>query len=214
GAAAILAEAGVEIAAIVDLRAEPGPAARQRAHGTPFYPGHAVVATAGRHGLRRVWVQMLSDDGASLVGKRVAIDCDLLAVSGGWNPNVQLFAQARGQLGFDPRIAALVPSAGDDGVVCIGGANGTFALEAAIAEGEAAGAGSPIAEREPEGTPPRPLWLVPGDDRRTFVDLHNDVTAADIALAAREGFQSIEHVKRYTTLGMGTDQGKTGNITG
>src|SRR5581483_10414734 len=61
---------------------------------------------------------------------------------------------------------------------------------------------------------PRPLWLVPGDDRRTFVDLHNDVTAADIALAAREGFQSIEHVKRYTTLGMGTDQGRTGNLVG
>jgi sarcosine oxidase subunit alpha len=213
-AAAILAEAGVEIAAIVDLRPEPGPAARRRGHGTPFHPGHAVVATAGRHGLRRVWVQALSDDGASLVGNPVAVDCDLLAVSGGWNPNVQLFAQARGQLGFDPRIAALVPQAGDDAVVCVGGANGTFVLESAIAEGEAAGAGLPLPERGPEGSPPRPLWLVPGDDRRAFVDLHNDVTAADIALAAREGFQSIEHVKRYTTLGMGTDQGRTGNLVG
>jgi sarcosine oxidase subunit alpha len=213
-AAAILAEAGVEIAAIADLRAEPGSAARRRGHGTPFYPGHAVVATAGRHGLRRVWVQPLSDDGATLTGERVAIDCDLLAVSGGWNPNVQLFAQARGQLGFDPSVAALVPQAGDDAVVCVGGANGTFRLEAAIAEGEAAGGGAPVPEREPEGTPPRPLWLVPGDDRCAFVDLHNDVTAADIALAAREGFQSIEHVKRYTTLGMGTDQGRTGNLVG
>jgi sarcosine oxidase subunit alpha len=213
-AAAILVEAGVEIAAIVDLRAEPGPAARRRGHGTPFYQGHAVVATAGRHGLRRVWVQPVSDDGGSLTEKRIAIDCDLLAVSGGWNPNVQLFSQARGQLGFDPRIAALVPQAGDDSVVCIGGANGTFALEAAIAEGKAAGAGLPMPERGAERTPPRPLWLVPGDDRRAFVDLHNDVTAADIALAAREGFASIEHVKRYTTLGMGTDQGRTGNLVG
>jgi len=213
-AAAILAEAGVEMAAIVDLRAEPGPASRRRGHGTAFYPGHAVVATSGRHGLRRVWVQPVGDDGASLAGQRVAIACDLLAVSGGWNPNVQLFAQARGQLGFDPRIAALAPRAEEDGVVCIGGANGTFALERAIAEGEAAGAGTPVPEREPEGTPPRQLWLVPGDDRRSFVDLHNDVTAADIALAAREGFVSIEHVKRYTTLGMGTDQGRTGNLVG
>jgi sarcosine oxidase subunit alpha len=213
-AAAILAEAGVEVAAIVDLRAEPGSASRRRGHGTPFYPGHAVIATAGRHGLRRVWIQQVGDDGASLVGKSVPIDCDLLAVSGGWNPNVQLFAQGRGQLGFDPCGAALVPQAGDDAVVCVGGASGTFVLKQAIAEGEAAGAGLPVPEREPDGTPPRAMWLVPGDDRRSFVDLHNDVTAADIALAAREGFQSIEHVKRYTTLGMGTDQGRTGNLVG
>jgi sarcosine oxidase subunit alpha len=213
-AAAILAEAGVAIAAIADLRAEPGAAARKRGHGTPFYPGQAVVATAGRHGLRRVWVQPLSDDGSTLVGKRAAIDCDLLAVSGGWNPNVQLFAHARGQLGLDPRISGLVPLSGDDTVVCVGGANGTFARDAATAEGAAAGAGLPVPGRVPDGTPPRPLWLVPGDDGRAFVDLHNDVTAADIALAAREGFASIEHVKRYTTLGMGTDQGRTGNLVG
>jgi sarcosine oxidase subunit alpha len=215
-AAATLAEAGVAIAAIVDLRAEPGPASRRRGHGTPFYPGHAVVATAGRHGLRRVWVQPLSDDGAAVTGRRVAIDCDLLAVSGGWNPNVQLFAHARGRLAFDAGIAALVPQAEDAEIVCVGGANGTFSLAAAIHEGSAAGTGAPLPRAEADVTPPRPVWLVPvaGGAPRSFVDLHNDVTAADIALAAREGFAAIEHVKRYTTLGMGTDQGRTGNLVG
>ena len=215
-AAATLADGGIAIAAIVDLRAEPGPASRRRGHGTPFYPGHAVVATAGRHGLRRVWVQPVSDDGTVVTGPRIAIDCDLLAVSGGWNPNVQLFAQARGRLAFDAGIATLVPQLDDPGIVCAGGANGTFSLDRAIDEGSAAGAGAPLPRAEAEATPPRPLWLVPVADgaARSFVDLHNDVTAADIALAAREGFAAIEHVKRYTTLGMGTDQGRTGNLVG
>ena len=214
--AAGLAEAGVAVAAIVDMRAEPGQASRQRGHATAFYPGHVVVATAGRHGLRRIWIQPIADDGAALTGSRIALDCDVLAVSGGWNPNVQLFAQARGGLAYDERIAALAPRPEDGSVVCVGGANGTFALDRAIAEGEAAGAGEVLPHAVPEATPPRPLWLVPVPDgeRRSFVDLHNDVTAADIALAAREGFAAIEHVKRYTTLGMGTDQGRTGNLTG
>ncbi len=229
GVAAALTEAKIEVAAIVDMRPEPGPAARQRGHGTPFYPGHAVVATAGRRALRRVWVQRIAADGGTTEGPLAAFDCDLLAVSGGWNPNLQLFAQAQGRLAFDDALAAFVPGAAPAAMACVGAARGSFSLAHAHAEGAEAGARAaafcgfgggqaPVlpAVSDTVETPPRPLWLVPSrrSPNRAFVDLHNDVTAADIALAAREGFTAIEHVKRYTTLGMGTDQGRTGNVAG
>ena len=221
GVAAALAEAGIEVAAVVDVRAEPGDLAPRRIDGIPLYSGHAVVATAGRRSLHRVWIRPLTG------GRRRAIDCDLLAVSGGWNPAVHLLAQAQGQLRFDHRLSAFVPVGGDEGIECAGAANGAFSLADCLAEGAAAGTEAaifngfsggewqpPPAEPEEPEAPPAPVWIMPGAGRRAFVDLHNDVTAADIALAAREGLASIEHVKRWTTLGMGTDQGKTGNVTG
>ena len=220
GAAAALAEAGIGLAAIVDLRPEPGEAARRLVEGTRLYAGHAVVGTAGRHSLRQVSVQPLGHR------MRLPIDCDLLAVSGGWNPAVHLFAQAQGRLRYDHRIAAFVPDGGADDIECAGAANGTFALADGFAEGAAAGARAaaacgfgngwqpPPVEPDAEEAPPAPVSLVPGAAKRAFVDLHNDVTAADIVLAAREGFASVEHVKRWTTLGMGSDQGKTGGVIG
>jgi len=224
--AAGLAASGVAIAAIVDPRAEPGAAARRRVVGMPLYPGHRVVGTAGGKALRRVWIQRFSDDGAAH-GESTAVDCDLLALSGGWNPTLSLFAQAQGRMRFDERLAAFVPDGIDTEVECVGAARGSFALGACLAEGAAAGAhaaqlcgfggGELPAPPKVEGSaesPPAPLSAVLSQRgaRRAFVDLHNDVTAADIALAAREGYGAIEHLKRYTTLGMGTDQGKTGNL--
>jgi sarcosine oxidase, subunit alpha len=230
--AASLARAGVAVAAIVDPRPEPGEAARLLAQGIPLYSGHAVIGTAGRNALRRVWVRPSEAAGAGR-GRAVALACDLLAVSGGWNPNVQLFAQAQGRLRFDPSLAALVPGASEAAVECVGAANGTFALAACVAEGEVAGVraaalcgfGASGGARRPVVSPgngahptaaasPIPHALSSGELRRAFVDLHNDVTAADIVLAAREGYAVPEHLKRYTTLGMGTDQGKTGNLAG
>jgi sarcosine oxidase subunit alpha len=226
--AAALERAKVAVAAIVDLRREPGPAARQRGHGTAFFPGHTVIATTGRRSLRRVWVQHF-DDGGVPAGERIAIDCDLLAVSGGWNPNVQLFAQAQGRVVYNEALDAFVPGNGETGVACVGGAAGGSSLAGALAEGAEAGARAarmcgfgdgrpPAVPRvdEPAATPPCPLGRTPAPRKpgRAFVDLHNDVTLDDIALAVREGFSAIEHVKRYTTLGMGTDQGRTGNVTG
>jgi sarcosine oxidase subunit alpha len=221
GVAAALADAGVAVAAIVDLRAEPGGTARVSVEGIPLYPAHAVFATAGQRSLSRVWVRPVAG------GARRAIDCDLLAVSGGWNPALHLFAQAPGRLRYDHRLAAFVPEGAGDGIQCAGAANGAFSLAGCLVEGAAAGASSatscgfgngnwqpPVVEPQEPEAPIAPIWLVPGAARRAFVDLHNDVTAADIALAAREGFVSVEHVKRWTTLGMGTDQGKTGNVTG
>jgi sarcosine oxidase subunit alpha len=221
-AATALRDAGIAVQAIIDTRTEPGAAARRRAADASLHLGHAVVKTSGRHALSGIWIEPLRG-----VGHRLAIDCDLLAVSGGWNPAVHLFAQAQGRLRFDETAAAFVPDGAVAGIDCVGAANGSFTLSQCLAEGAAAGTSAALAcgfgtgevpemppVVDPEELPLAPLWLAPGRADRAFVDLHNDVTAGDIALAAREGFAAIEHVKRWTTLGMGTDQGKTGNITG
>src|SRR5260221_7938342 len=110
---------------------EPGAAGRRRVAGMPLYPGHRVVGTAGRRALRRVWICRFSDDGLAH-GKRTAIDCDLLAVSGGWNPTLSLYAQAQGRTRFDERLAAFVPDAIEGAVECVGAARGSFALRACL----------------------------------------------------------------------------------
>ncbi|HEX3860405.1 MAG TPA: sarcosine oxidase subunit alpha family protein [Stellaceae bacterium] len=226
--AAALAASGVAIAGIVDPRPGAGEAARAQIAGMTIYSGHVVSATAGRKSLRRVWVQPVTRDGAS-VGRGIAIDCDLLAVSGGWNPTLHLFAQAQGRLRFDAQLSAFLPDSIDAAVDCVGAARGSFALGDCLAEGAEAGAtagaacgfgtGEPPAlppANDSDEAPPGPLlpMLRRRARRRAFVDLHNDVTVADIALAVREGYGASEHLKRYTTLGMGTDQGKTGNVAG
>jgi sarcosine oxidase subunit alpha len=224
-AAAALVRAGVTVVAIVDPRDRPGVPALSLIDRLPLFPGHAVVATAGRAALRRIWIRPLAGTG----GRSTAIDCDLLAVSGGWNPTLHLFAQAQGRLRFDEQIAAFVPEDGTGAVECVGAARGSLAFARCLSEGAAAGARAaalcgfgagetpplPLVAAEEEAAA-APLSLTPlmKGGRRAFVDLHNDVTAADLALAVREGFVAAEHVKRYTTLGMGTDQGKTGNLAG
>ena len=221
-AAAALRAVGTTVVAIVDLRAEPGALAGELAAGIPVYAGHAVVGTGGRQGLRQVTIRPLTG------GAATRIDCDLLALSGGWNPAVHLFAHAAGRLRYDEALAAFVPDATGAAIEPVGAAWGSFGLAACFAEGGVAGARAAVAcgyaasDTPLPATVPsleagaEPIWLMPaGDDgRKSFVDLHNDVTAADIALAAREGFTAIEHVKRWTTLGMGLDQGKIGNVTG
>jgi sarcosine oxidase, subunit alpha len=221
-AAAALKAAGITVAAIVDLRAEPGLTARISVGGAPLYLRHTVIGTSGKRRLRHVTIRPVGS------GRARKIDCDLLAVSGGWNPVVHLFAQTQGRLRYDERLAAFVPDIADAEIEPVGAARGSFDLAACLAEGAEAGVRAAVARGFPGGdvalpevapsaeAGPEALWLIPGNDRgrRSFVDLHNDVTAADIALAAREGFTAIEHVKRWTTLGMGTDQGKTGNVAG
>jgi sarcosine oxidase subunit alpha len=220
-AAAALKSAGVTVAAIVDLRAEAGKAARALVEGVPIHAGHAVVGTRGRRRLRGVTIRPLAG------GATTSIACDLLAVSGGWNPAAHLSAHTGDRLRYDETLAAFVPNTTDAAIEPVGAARGSFDVAVCLAEGAEAGTRAAAASGFTASPPPLPeiaptienpldaLWLIPGDHgRKSFVDLHNDVTAADIALAAREGFSSIEHVKRWTTLGMGTDQGKTGNIPG
>ena len=221
-AAAALNGAGVAVAAIVDPRPEIGDGARALVEGIAVHPGHTVAATNGRKQLCNITIRPV------LGGAATSIDCDLLAVSAGWNPAVHLFAHAGGRLRYDEALAAFLPEASSaTGIEAVGGACGDFDLAHGLAEARAAGIRAAVACGFPPPSPElsaiappsqavaQTLWLDPGDDgRKSFVDLHNDVTAADIALAAREGMTAIEHVKRWTTLGMGTDQGKTGNIPG
>jgi len=220
---------------IVDLRASVSgpPVHAARESGIPVHPGAAVTGVLGRKAIRSVAVARLSDDGAALAERPREVPCSLLAVSGGWTPSVHLHSQARGALRYDASIAGFVPEP-DDGInphLSVGACAGTRSLWSCLRDGLAAGAAAaaaagfgdgcagpvPEASRLAEG-PLRSLWTVPtvapvgAGPRQHFHDLQNDVTAADIHLAAREGYLSVEHLKRYTTTGMGTDQGKTANL--
>jgi sarcosine oxidase subunit alpha len=214
-----LAEAGVEIVAILDSRASPDGfivhAARER---FTVQAGAQVIAAEGGRRLRRVR--------AEVDGRPVTIDSDLLAVSGGFSPVVHLHMQAGGALGWDGGAGAFTPMAPRQAQVCVGAAAGLETLTESLDDGwraglAAAGAGAtrppPTSEVAFDGgaNTQADFALPPGADAKiAFVDLQNDVTAADIDLAWREGYRSVEHLKRYTTLGMATDQGKTSNILG
>ncbi len=202
-----LCAAGIAVAAVVDARAEDGEwRACARDEGIEVLPGRVVrKAFGGRH-VRGVEVAAMSGGG----GRRIA--CDLLAVSGGLDPALHLLSHAGAVAEYDAEIAALRPGAGARGdIAAVGAANGTFDLAAALRE---AASDIGIETGEAATCPPLALWRVPGAKGKAFVDPQNDVTADDIALAHREGYVSVEHLKRYTTLGMGTDQGKLGNVNG
>lgn len=218
-----LREADVTIAAVVDARPEQGIMGtlpqRARAVGLPIL---AESGISRAHGRRRVTAVDIVALGGSVARR---LECDLVCVSGGWNPAVHLFSQMGGTLRYDDALAAFIPQSSSLPILPVGAANGRFGLAAVLADGHVAGAAAmrrgpaasspPRAECEVVG-PPRTLWsvLVRKRGEKRFVDLQDDVTAEDIAVAAREGYTSVEHLKRYTTLGMGPDQGKTSNIVG
>ena len=140
---------------------------------------------------------------------------DALLLSGGWTPTVHLYAQARGKLRYDEALAALVPNMEVDGVTAVGAANGAFALDEALRQGHAAGGGEGAAPNAPAGLyRVAANWPKPDAPGRRWIDFQSDVTLKDVALAGREGYVSVEHLKRYTTLGMATDQGKTSSVNG
>jgi sarcosine oxidase subunit alpha len=221
-----LAALGVEIAAVVDARTstEADVARRCRAAGMRILHGAAVARARGHRRVDAVEVVSL---GAP--AKTETIGCDALGVSGGFNPVVHLFSQAGGRLRFDDGLAAFVPDRGPPSIQVVGAAAAALGVAAALQDGFVAGriaagrtgfrgaaGGQPRAESVTP-TPIGPLWqvAVPAKVRgKRFVDFQNDVTTEDIVLAVREGYASIEHLKRYTTLGMGTDQGKTSNVVG
>jgi sarcosine oxidase subunit alpha len=198
-AALDLHRAGTTIAAIADLRSgAAGPAVEAaRAAGLPIRPATAITGSTGR----------LRVSGALLGADWVA--CDTILMSGGWTPSLHLHSQSRAPLRFDAAARSYLPGGG--AARSAGACNGTFALADCIAEGHAAGANLPAPAAA--APPPGHAGLVPGArPARAFVDFQNDVTAADLHLATQEGFRAIEHVKRYTTAGMATDQGKTANL--
>jgi sarcosine oxidase subunit alpha len=150
------------------------------------------------------------------------IECDLLAVSGGWQPAVHLFSQSRGALRWTGE--RFVPGTPAQANRVVGAANGTFDLAEALAEASEAGVEAAAAVGYPAAAPPlptvqstdvtpaQPVWLVPGDAQNQFVDLQRDSTVADVQRAIGAGMRSPEHIKRYTTIGTGADQGRTSNV--
>lgn len=230
-AALALAQAGASVR-VVDARTEPDGAltGRARALGITIASGSVVVEARGGRRITGVRVGAIDARG-ELAGGTSEVACDLLAVSGGMSPVVHLHAQAGSKARWDDTLAAFVPGAPAQSERSAGGCNGTRTSGEAAAQGADAGASAARATGfDTPGVPApsiaardsgsiRPLWLVPhpkGPTRapKQFVDLQNDVAASDLLLALREGFESIEHVKRYTAMGFGTDQGKTGNING
>jgi sarcosine oxidase subunit alpha len=226
-------KAGGTVAAIVDLRPEPAGALVEKveALGIPVVPRSAVAATKGYRRVKAVEIARLSPEGDAISMEMDTITCDLVAMSGGWNPAVHLFSQSGGKMRCDEAIAGFVPDRSVQAELSAGACKGSFALAQCLVEGAAAGRAAaeaagfdpaepaPLPETaSPAMAPLRSIWIVPGKRQlghgraKHFVDFQNDATAADVLLASREGYQSIEHLKRYTTIGMGTDQGKTSNV--
>jgi len=230
-AALDMSRAGGEVAAVVDLRSDLAPVhfAEAARRGIAIYGSAAIVATSGRHRINAIEVRPLRGDGG-IGGRSVKIDCDLLAVSGGWAPNIALFSQSRGKLRYDETIEAFRPGRSWQRERSAGAANGNFVMEGAFIEGARAGAEAARAAGFGASRPSLPhivggqtgqgpIRVVPElptnrpkHRLRAWIDLQDDVTTKDLRLAAQEGYRSVEHAKRYTTSGMGTDQGKVANL--
>ncbi|BAO89573.1 sarcosine oxidase subunit alpha family protein [Caballeronia cordobensis] len=191
---------------------------------------NAVITVA--HGKYRVASVEVASYAKGQVGqKQTDLQCDLVAMSGGWSPVLHLFAQSGGKAHWHDEKACFVPGKAMQKESSVGACAGEFSLSRGIRFGVDAGADaaraaghivakpSAVQVAEIVEAPMMPLWIVGNKELSTrgpkqFVDYQNDVSAADIYLAAREGFESVEHVKRYTAMGFGTDQGKLGNING
>jgi len=208
--------AGIEVAAVIDSRAEPP--GQFAALGIKVLTGAQVSHVYGGQGVRAI-------DVIDAAGQVAKIECDALAVAGGWNPAVHLTCHLGGKPVWNEPLAAFVPGAVPPGMHVAGAANGALTLAECLHAGVAAGAmaavecGFAVASimmpsAQDEASSVSPLWHVKESRAKAFVDFQNDVTIKDIALANQEGFSSVEHLKRYTTLGMATDQGKVANVTG
>ncbi len=234
-----LTEAGLTVPAILDARVLPQDSAlmtRAKDLGIRVMMGHAVARVTG--GKRVTGVEVCSQAGEGAVLE--TFPCDAVAMSGGWSPVVHLWSHCGGKLTWDTAGAMFRPDVnhpplGADGhgfVTAAGAAGGFFALDDILHDAHAAADGvvttlgfklpadavSPNADRQEEA-PLAPVWMMPQGANvklreKTWLDYQNDVKVSDVRLAAQEGFVSVEHAKRYTTLGMATDQGKLSNING
>jgi sarcosine oxidase subunit alpha len=183
---AALIAAKIPVAALVDSRMSMSPTLRDMAlnAGIPVFAGAVVRRALGFHAVSAVEIRDRN-------GGITKIECDLVAMSGGWNPVLHLTSHLDGKPAWDEAKAAFLPGDLPPGMSVVGSAAGEGINENIEA-----------------------LWSVADPGAKAFVDFQNDVTAADITLAKQEGFVAVEHLKRYTTLGMATDQGKTANVNG
>ena len=211
-----LGAAGVSIPAIIDIRNEPSGelhAAAQRA-GIEIFTSGTVLGTRGSLRISSVQIGQVDSTGAVHFKRNIA--CDLLLMSGGHTPSVHLFSQSRGKLAWDDSLQAFLPGTPAENQRSIGACRGLHSLAEVLEDGAAAIAPQRFTVTAIATTPSGWLGALPrpvdshGD--KAFVDWQHDVTVKDIALATREGFHSIEHIKRFTTTGMATDQGKTSNL--
>ncbi len=222
-----LSKKGIKVQAIIDIREKSDSSIVKVAEslGIIIYWSHTIVDTHGYKKIKKISIMKLSNDSQSVIGSKTNIDCDCLGMAGGWTPAVHLFTQSGGKLKFRDKDQVFIPSKYPSRQISIGSCNGDFELDEVIKNSSDSLKKfleidktdyenlSVITSKEVNK---KNIWLLPSDKvigkTKPFVDYQNDATAKDIKLALREGFRSIEHVKRYTTAGMGTDQGKLGNM--
>ncbi|MCF3932339.1 sarcosine oxidase subunit alpha family protein [Acuticoccus sp. M5D2P5] len=219
-----LADAGATIPVIIDARPTVEPVLLDEAarRGIAVATGHTVLGTEGR---MRVSGLKIAPVTGGTIGAARAIHCDAVLMSGGWTPSLHLFSHTKASLVWDEDLKTFLPGQSPEACVTAGGGAGHWGIAAALEDGARAGATAAAkvghlgrvhdfsveGERVETGAT---IAALPsrGTRGKAFVDHQNDVTAKDVRLAVREGMRSIEHVKRYTTTGMATDQGKTSNI--
>ena len=222
-----LYQKGINIEAIIDNREEIDSKLIKEIekNNIKVFKGYTIVDTSGYKRINKVSIMQLSKDGQKVVGSKTTLNCDCLGISGGWTPAVHLFTQSGGKLKFRDEDQVFIPKIYPSNQISIGSCNGEFTLDEILSvlpttlkeflniketDYEKLEVQSSLNKSK------RNIWLLPSDKvigkTKSFVDYQNDATAKDIKLALREGFRSIEHVKRYTTTGMGTDQGKLGNM--
>ena len=208
-----LADANVRIAAIVDVRESPKETliAEAMRRGIDVKTGAAISKTIGK--LRVSAVEIFDPSTKA----KTKINCDAVMMSGGWTPSLHLWSHSKGGIKWNPELSAYIPTVANENALCIGACNGDFGVSKALTAGTKSGGGRKVfSTYEPdfgngEVRDSLPNYIESAK-QKAFVDFQNDVTEKDIKLAVKEGFKSIEHVKRYTTNGMATDQGKTSNL--
>ena len=222
-----LSKSGVIVNSVIDIRDKSNSSIVKEAEklGIKIHWKHTVVNTNGYKRISSIELMKLSDDGADVVGNKSKEECDCLGISGGWTPRVHLFTQSGGKLKFRDKDNIFLPDKSASEQISIGSCNGDFELDDVIKNSnksikEFLNVNNSDYEnleiKCSKETDKKNIWLLPSNKplgkTKPFLDFQNDSTAKDVKLALREGFKSIEHVKRYTTTGMGTDQGKLSNM--
>lgn len=214
-----LSTAGARVEAIVDPRPRISAHCKSLAHRSGARLIEGVVDRACG------WWEVKSVEIRAADGTIHRLPCDLVAISGGWNPTIHLSSHLGGRPVWSEQHAAFLPGVLPPGMGVVGAAAGGFVTSECLSSGAKAGADAAetcgftprtleLPRTDRESTASAPLWRVVSSRGKAFVDFQNDVTVKDVELAEREGFRKVEHLKRYTTLGMATDQGKTSNVNG
>jgi sarcosine oxidase subunit alpha len=227
--------AGREVVAVVDSRYSPNGDLVKKAEsmGIKIYDGHGLIEAKGGKRVKSALIAPLSIDGTEVIGAVRQLACDLIATSGGWSAAIHLSSHTGAKPVWDEEIVSFRPGDSKQQECSVGACKGTFGLHDGLVEGAIGGARAAHCAGFGDGTvktslpnvmqvgerPQQALFLVPHIKPTSrapsqFVDFQLDVSASAIELAVLEGFESVEHVKRYTALGFGTDQGKLGNING